>query len=345
MVYFLIAVSVMIHLPVRPTTEGPTIPLTTDEIKAGWLALYDGVSDFGWLKEGEVEWSTGHIKLSGATSASIASTSAFGSFDLIMEYRFEGGQGGFEFLYGDGQSKLTRTHEPKDQTIDRIEFHCPNMKKTDRIMIRTLPGTTLIIKSIKLKPLELKDIFNGKNLSGWKAVENNQTKTQFSITDAGELRLQNGPGDLQTEDSWDDFVLQLDVKSNGKHLNSGVFYRCLPGRFWSGYEAQIRNQWEGENRHKPVDFGTGGIYNRQPARVVVSNDHEYFKLTIIAHGTHMATWVNGYQVTDFTDKAKLGNNARRGAKIEAGPISLQGHDPTTDLSFKNIRITSLPKKQ
>jgi hypothetical protein len=38
------------------------------------------------------------------------------------------------------------------------------------------------------------------------------------------------------------------------------------------------------------------------------------------------------------------DNARNGCKLEKGPISLQGHDPTTDLSFRNIRIAELPKK-
>ena len=35
-------------------------------------------------------------------------------------------------------------------------------------------------------------------------------------------------------------------------------------------------------------------------------------------------------------------NARRGARTKAVVISLQGHDPTTDLNFRNIRIVALP---
>jgi hypothetical protein len=147
---------------------------------------------------------------------------------------------------------------------------------------------------------------------------------------------------LQTEAKWADFVLQLDCISNGKHLNSGVFFRSLPGQFWSGYKAQIRNQWQGD-RTKPVDFGTGGLYGRQPARKVVSSDKEWFTLTVVAQGKHIAIWVNGYQTVDFTDDRKAAEDARRGAKTDAGPISLQGHDPTTDLSFRNLRVAELPK--
>ena len=56
---------------------------------------------------------------------------------------------------------------------------------------------------------------------------------------------------------------------------------------------------------------------------------------------HLATWVNGVQVADWTDNRPLADNARKGCRLEKGAISLQGHDPTTDLSFRNIRIADL----
>jgi hypothetical protein len=205
----------------------------------------------------------------------------------------------------------------------------------------TVPlGCKLSLRGIKLRPLGLKAVFNGKDLAGWKAIPGKPSK--FTVTKEGWLNVKDGPGDLQTEAKWDDFVLQLDCISNGKHLNSGVFFRSLPGQFWSGYEAQIRNQWQGD-RTKPVDFGTGGLYGRQPARKVVSSDKEWFTMTVAAHGKHIAIWVNGYQTVDFTDDRKAGEDARRGAKTDPGPISLQGHDPTTDLSFRNIRVAELPR--
>ena len=169
-------------------------------------------------------------------------------------------------------------------------------------------------------------------------------KSRFTVTPEGWLNVKDGPGDLQTEGQWADFVFQGECISNGPHLNSGVFFRCLPGEYQQGYEMQIRNQWQGDDRTKPVDFGTGAIYRRQPARKVVSSDHEWFAMTLIAHGNHFATWVNGYQVTDWTDTRSEKANAREGCKLGPGPLSLQGHDPTTDLSFRNIRIQSLDPK-
>ena len=203
------------------------------------------------------------------------------------------------------------------------------------------PDMKIEARNILLKPQGLKPIFNGKDLTGWKVVPGH--KSVYSVTADGAMNVKDGNGDIQTEGEWADFCFQLDVFSNGKSLNSGVFFRGLKDRFWAGYEVQIRNQWEGDNRAKPVDYGTGGIYNRQAARGVVSSDKEWFKITLVAAGNHIATWVDGYQVTDWTDTRPANDNPRNGCRLKAGVISLQGHDPTTDLSFRNLNVGEYPK--
>ena len=92
-----------------------------------------------------------------------------------------------------------------------------------------------------------------------------------------------------------------------------------------------------------VDYGTGAIYRRIPARKDVAKDGEWFTMTVIAQGRHIATWVNGIQQVDWTDNRPLKDNARNGCKLEAGHISLQGHDPTTNSDFRNVRIVDLGK--
>jgi hypothetical protein len=66
---------------------------------------------------------------------------------------------------------------------------------------------------------------------------------------------------------------------------------------------------------------------------------------VVARGNHFATWVNGVQQVDWTDNRPPSDNARTGYRREAGHISIQGHDPTTDLSFRNLRIAALPSKK
>jgi hypothetical protein len=197
-------------------------------------------------------------------------------------------------------------------------------------------------RNVFLRPLGLKSIFNGKDLSGWRLVPGG--KSDFKVVD-GAINVKNGRGYLETEGTWGDFILQADIISNGKHLNSGIFFRALPGTEKNpaeGYESQVRNEWEKDDRSKPVDFGTGAIYRRIAARRVVSSDFEWFTKTLIARGPHIAVWIDGEQVTDWTDTRKPDPNARNGLRLEAGHFSIQGHDPTTDLSFKNLRVREYP---
>lgn len=199
----------------------------------------------------------------------------------------------------------------------------------------------IAFRNIRLKPLGLKPLFNGKDLTGWTTDRAN--KSEFNVTPTGEIAVMNGPGQLETNDSFGDFVLQLDANVNGDGLNSGIFFRCIPGDVLMGYESQIHNAMKNGDPTQPVDAGTGAIYRRTTARRVVARDHMWFTKTIVATGAHIAVWVNGYQVTDWTDDRRGDENPRRGLRTEAGTIAIQGHDPTTDLLFRNLRITELPK--
>jgi len=216
-----------------------------------------------------------------------------------------------------------------------LSYTDPNPISRGRIGLQINQGP-VAFRNVKLRPLSLKPIFNGKDLSGWKVHPDK--KSVFSVTPEGYLNVKNGNGQLESEGQYGDFVLQLDVFSNGKFLNSGIFFRNIPGEFWMGYESQINNGFLAD-RALPIDFGTGGIYRRQKARKVVANDFEWFHKTIVASGNHMAVWVNGYQVSDFTDNRKPDDNARNGLRLKPGTLAIQGHDPTTDLSFRNLRIT------
>lgn len=339
--------------------------LTPKEIADGWILLFDGETTFGWKLDGEAKVQAGALVIGGDKESTLVTTSVFGECDLQFQYSGEAASTAKCVLGGHERGLMLKPSAPdrwvqadfthKSKSASGSFSNLNGAEKTVAFAFRTAErkmnsaatgfrvpvGTKLELRSVKLKPRGLNFIFTGRDLTGWKEIPGHKSK--FTVNDKGELNVKNGNGDLQTEEQWDDFVLQLDIISNGKHLNSGVFFRAIPGQFWSGYESQIRNQWQGDDRTKPVDYGTGGIYNRQPSRKVVSSDNEWFTKTIVAHRNHLAVWVNGYQTADFTDTRPVNKNARQGCKLDKGPISLQGHDPTTDLSFRNIRIAGLPK--
>ncbi len=197
-------------------------------------------------------------------------------------------------------------------------------------------------RNIKLKPLGLESLFNGKDLTGWTVFPDK--KSVFSVTPAGELNVTDGDGQLESQRKLADFVLQLEVFSGGKNLNSGIFFRCIPGEFWQGYECQIQNGFKDGDRAQPLDCGTGGFYRRQDARRVMADDFKWFPLTLIAAGDHMAAWVNGYQVSDWIDTRAADENPRKGKRLTCGTLSIQGHDPTTNLSFRKLMATELPAR-
>ena len=79
----------------------------------------------------------------------------------------------------------------------------------------------------------------------------------------------------------------------------------------------------------------------QPARIVVGDGTQPTYLTLLASGQQMVTWVNGVQVADFFDTREPDENPRKGLRTDAGPIALQGHDATTEVTFHSLQITEI----
>ncbi len=197
-------------------------------------------------------------------------------------------------------------------------------------------------RNVCLKPLNQTELFDGSSLEGWNEVPGG--KSEFNVVD-GELSVTNGAGFLETKDTFDNFILQAQVKPNDIALNSGIFFRAMKGTEKApshGYEMQIQNGAKDGDATKPADSGTGAIFRRQPARRVNGRDKEWTTTTLIAQGDHIGSWVNGFPVVDWKDDREPNENPRKGKRLKAGHISLQGHDPTTDLRFRNIRISPAP---
>jgi hypothetical protein len=221
-----------------------------------------------------------------------------------------------------------------------FEYGDPSPVRIGHINLQSREGP-VAFRDVRLRPLGLKPLFDGRSLDGWNTERAEQSR--FDVTEEGALRVINGPGQIETTGELANFVLQLECMVNGDRLNSGLFFRTLRQGRWTGYESQINNVFKDGDRTKPADFGTGAIYRRQPARYVVSDDREWFTKTIVADRAHMAVWVNGYQVTDWTDPRPAAESPREGRRDGPGVIAIQGHDPTTNLLFRNIRAVELPR--
>jgi Domain of Unknown Function (DUF1080) len=246
-----------------------------------------------------------------------------------------------------GQATLTAWIGTKAEiAIDLVKGEAkPNPVAGTHLILVGTPEKPVILKSLWARPQDMTALFDGKTLKGWKqyAGDPKRELSKFAVTMDGLMSVKDGPGDLQTDATYADFCLQIDCKTNGKLLNSGIFFRCLPGQYQQGYEAQIQNGFNTNDRTKPTDFGTGAIYRRIASRKVVSSDLEWFTMTVVAKESRICTWVNGYPTVNWVDERADHENARTGKKLSAGPISIQGHDKTTDLVFQNFKIVDLRK--
>jgi hypothetical protein len=375
--------------------------LTPAEIAEGWILLFDGKTTFGWNVEGDAKIDQGDLLLGKEKSATVETTSKFGNAILEFDFDFLTGfiDEPFEVVFHVNDMPFRQPDRPaapwrsgkvsitiEGKADGKSTFHSitegtghrrglsggvplmgtGNMKPSP-IKFGIQAGHQVRLSNIKLKPLGIVSLFNGKDLTGWHPYTGPDAKSKFSVTPEGTLHIENGKGDLQTDKQWSDFLLQIECRTNAPALNSGVFFRCLPNKYQQGYEAQIQNSFLPAatkeytiDRYDPkthkllakekvkfdsYDYGTGAIYRRIPARFKVANDKEWFTMTVLAEGRHMGVWVNGIMVTDWTDNRPDNENGRNGFKAGPGNISLQGHDPTTNLDFRNFRIVDLaPKK-
>ncbi len=347
-------------------------PVSMDEAAEGWIALFDGESLFGWDTAGDAEWtaSDGSLRCRDGAGGMAFTSTIFQDFELTFRVRLspeakamaavrascEGhwsanGSAVLVIETGRGNANEWRefritaeggavsSQERVDGAWGEAQSIAPgNLAAKGHIaFLYGSEGSRLQIENVKLRPLNMTAIFDGESLEGWDIIPGRAS--EFSVVD-GALNIKDGNGQIETADTYKDFLFQIAVISHGEHLNSGVFFRGPKGVFWRGYESQVRNEWAGDDRTKPVDFGTGGIYGRQPARKVVSTDGEYFYKTIVCSENRIGVWINGYQVSNLVDLLPVqeDGNAKAGYVPEAGTIHLQGHDPTTDLSFKDMRI-------
>lgn len=204
-------------------------------------------------------------------------------------------------------------------------------------MYRTLLITILLTTSGHAQ-VKWKNLFNGKDLSGWKQLNG---KAQFESIN-GEIigtSIANEPNNsfLVTEETFDDFILELEFKLDG--TNSGVQVRSeskpdyLNGRV-HGYQVDFdptARAWTGgiydESRRGwiyPLD------YNRSAKKLLKPMDWNMCRIECL--GNSIRTWINGQPASHLIDDVTA-----------SGFIALQIHavsaeDVGKQVRWRNIRI-------
>jgi hypothetical protein len=182
-------------------------------------------------------------------------------------------------------------------------------------------------------------LFDGKTLDGWRASEAPAT---FSVKDGCIVVL--GPrAHLFYEGAvgghtFRNFELKLDVKTFPKG-NSGVYFHTVfqqTGWPLKGYEVQVNNSHKDPKR-------TAGLYGIKDNFDAIAKDNEWFALRVKVEGKRVRTWVNDRLITDYTEEENpVREGSYKGRLIDSGTIALQGHDPESQIHYRNIRIRLLP---
>ncbi|MDR2440537.1 MAG: DUF1080 domain-containing protein [Planctomycetaceae bacterium] len=302
---------------VKPAVLVGFDPLTEAELQEGWIRLFDGVSLYGWrFIEGKYTVQHGLLVSDPNQNGVICFTSRFGNSILTGERRPVDSQGNWTpFTLSLKTSQSDRAGIP-DITLDSGQF-----------------------RNIKIQFQGMQPIFDGKTLNGWTVKDKVNAKVNAKVEN-GTIRLTGGSGSIESEGQYNDFILQLEYKTD-KPVNSGVFFRCIPGELMNGYECQIFNNPPASDYKKFIGTDTGGIFRHQVGRNVAPKDGQWNYLTIFARGAQISTWVNGIQTANWLDERNPNSNPRKGRRTEAGTIQFQGHDPETDIMFRNIRIGKL----
>ncbi|MGH9431854.1 MAG: 3-keto-disaccharide hydrolase [Terriglobia bacterium] len=201
-----------------------------------------------------------------------------------------------------------------------------------------------------LPPGKWVQLFNGKDLTGWKhvggggmTVENGMIKAQGGKKDLGLLWWTGG--------KLCGCVIRVVYKMEHFNDNSGVFIRIpIPPREpWMpvhyGYEVQIDNHPEtsGENEYHV----TGTLYSlTKPLAFPGKPGPQWNTMEITLHGPRTTVFVNGVKVTDYTEgqpvpPQKFSYEPIRGPRPNCGYIGLQDETGNNVVYFKEVAVKSL----
>jgi hypothetical protein len=194
---------------------------------------------------------------------------------------------------------------------------------------------------------EWQQLFNGKDLTGWKHVGPGNMNVEDGL-----IRTHGGMGLLYwTGGKVGNCVIRVVYRMGHKNDNSGVFIRIPiePREEWMpvhyGYEVQIDNEAPGEDEYHV----TGTLYSlTKPLAKSGKPGPEWNTMEITLDGPHTVVVLNGVKVTDYTEgqpvpARKFPFEPQRGPRPDEGWFGLQNHSDNDIVFFKEVAIKPLDR--
>jgi hypothetical protein len=197
----------------------------------------------------------------------------------------------------------------------------------------------LLSACLLLNAAESRQLFNGKDLTGWKTVG----PGRFVLED-GLLKTEGGMGLLYyTREKFGNQTIHVVFKTASPTANSGVYIRMaeMPKDPWygvhNGYEVQI--DAAGDDWHC-----TGAIYSLSKAMKRAQKPiGEWNTMDIQLKGQTTTVILNGEKVNEFTGNQEVPERKQwfepvRGPRPDTGYIGLQNHDTGSTVYFKEVSV-------
>jgi len=195
-----------------------------------------------------------------------------------------------------------------------------------------------------------KQLFNGKDLSGWKHVGGGSR-----FVEDGLLASKGGMGLLYwTGGKLGNCVIRIVYKMQNFNSNAGVFIRVPiePKEEWMpvyyGYEVQIDNHPETSNEDEYHISGTLYAFTKPLAKPGKPGP-DWNTMEITLDGPRTIVYLNGEKVTDYTEgqpvpERKFSFEPFPGIRPSEGYIGLQNHGDEDIVYFKEVAVRPLIKK-
>ncbi|HWZ98739.1 MAG TPA: DUF1080 domain-containing protein [Candidatus Dormibacteraeota bacterium] len=222
-----------------------------------------------------------------------------------------------------------------------------NVRRSLALIAFIALGSVAVSLSTRAQSGEWKQLFNGKDLTGWKHVGPGGVAVEDGL-----IKTHGGMGlTYWTGGKIGNCKLRVIYKMRDFNDNSGVFIRIPiePREEWMpvhyGYEVQIDNHPETSNEDEY--HVTGTLYSlTKPLAKPGKPGPEWNTMEITIDGPHTVVVLNGVKVTDYTEgqpvpERKFDFEPQRGPRPNEGWFGLQNHSDNDIVFFKEVSIQAL----
>jgi hypothetical protein len=219
------------------------------------------------------------------------------------------------------------------------------LRKWAMLLAVVTVSALFVIAAPRPQGTEWKQLFNSKDLTGWKHVG----PGGMTVED-GLIRTHGGMGLLYwTGGKLGNCRIKVVFKMRDHNDNSGVFIRIPvePREEWMpvhyGYEVQIDNDAPGEDEYHV----TGTLYSlTKPLSRSGKYGPEWNTMVITLDGPHTVVMLNDVKVTDYTEgqpvpERKFDFEPQRGTRPNEGYMGLQNHSDNDVVLFKEVSVQPL----